>query len=142
MTFGDGFSSILSMILISTGIIAAFLIFYVIRKHRRQGNIDSNDFMQRYVTLLEGTNPASGVIESYWNGFLLMRWIATVFIMVVVRNSYSLQILMLLGMSWVFTLFLVVGKPKREDKDNKIAVFNELLISVYLYLMICLSGFS
>ena len=86
MTIGDGFSSIMSIILIPACIIATVLIFYVIWKYRRLGKLESNAFIQRYGTLIENTNPGGGIVGSYWNGFILNRWIATVFIMIVVRN--------------------------------------------------------
>ena len=77
------------MIIIPGGFIATSLIFYIIWKYRKEGKLESEEFTLRYGALTEGTFPA-GIIGSFWNVFILIRWILTIFILVVVRESYSI----------------------------------------------------
>ena len=49
---------------------------------------------------------------------------------------------MLLLLSWVFTLMLIIGNPKKDLIDNRVSIFNELMVSAYLYVMMTLSDYN
>ena len=70
-----------------------------------------------------------------------MRWVFTILIIVVLRDSAPAQICLLLSASLFFQSLHLYSKPFEKSIDQKIAFFNELMISIYLYLLICLTDF-
>lgn len=39
-------------------------------------------------------------------------------------------------------LIIIIGQPLLEHLENRMALFNEVMISVYLYVSIALTGFN
>ena len=62
-------------------------------------------------------------------------------IMTLLRNIFYLQIFTLLVVSVVFQSMIVGFKPMLTKVDNNMLLFNEIMVSIYLYLLICLTDF-
>jgi hypothetical protein len=98
----------------------------------------SESFQKTYGALIDGQSLDNSV-GRFWKPIQNVRWIITITVLIVLRDSYSLQICLLLALSWVFSALLIGFKPFESPLDVKLAIFNELMVSVYLYLMLCLT---
>ena len=70
-----------------------------------------------------------------------MRWTATMLIMTLLRHNFYLQIFPLLALSIGFQLMILSSKPMLSKRDNNMLLFNELMVSAYLYLLLCLTDY-
>lgn len=66
----------------------------------------------------------------------MTRWMATNLILVVLRESPVGQIFTLLSISLLVQALLIFGKPLENPADNKMGLFNEAMVSSYLYIML------
>ena len=62
-------------------------------------------------------------------------------IMTLLRHNFYLQIFVLLAISIVFQLMILGSHPMLKKLDNRMLLFNELMVSIYLYLLLCLTDF-
>ena len=81
-------------------------------------------------------------VSVYWNIIYLLRWCLTLVIMVFLTDHYSLQILSILFVSYLYQIVALWGKPFIEPSENTWVAVNEVLVDVYLYTMVTLSGNS
>jgi hypothetical protein len=72
----------------------------------------------------------------------LVRWTVTVIVLVISRNYPEFQIFSLLITSTTFQILLYKGKPYADMLDNKLALFNETMVSVYLYILLGLTDYN
>lgn len=121
-------------------ILIVILVF--LRKATKSGAIaNEKEFSERFGGLTDGQNIRT-TIGIYWNVIIIVRWIVTILVIVMLREFSSLQILSLLIVSKIFLVLLVFGKPFEEIREIKSSIFNELMVSLYLYIMMCLTDFS
>lgn len=78
----------------------------------------------------------------YWKMLVLARWILTIGVIICMRDLYALQILLLFCSSIVFQILLILNKPLDGYREHRMSVFNELAVSLYLYLLMCLTDFN
>ena len=62
-------------------------------------------------------------------------------IMTLLRHNFYLQIFPLLALSAVFQALILASKPMLSKLDNRMLLFNELMVSLYLYLLLCLTDY-
>ena len=62
-------------------------------------------------------------------------------IMTFLRENFYVQIFTLLGISFVFQVMIAGSKPMLDNLDNNMLLFNEIMVSIYLYLLLCLTDF-
>jgi len=62
-------------------------------------------------------------------------------ILIVLNKYYSFQISLLLIISVFFQSILLSKRLFIDPLDQKISFFNEMAVSIYLYLMLCLTDF-
>ena len=77
----------------------------------------------------------------YWNIIVLLRWNITLAVIVLLRNYSALQIQSFLIISLCVQFLILKYKPIEESLDNKMSIFNEIMVSVYLYFTISLTDF-
>jgi phosphoglycerol transferase MdoB-like AlkP superfamily enzyme len=77
----------------------------------------------------------------YWRPLVLMRWTATMLIMTLLRHKFYLQIFLLIGISTVFQAMILGSKPMLANLGNYMLLFNEIMVSLYLYHLLCLTDF-
>jgi hypothetical protein len=71
-----------------------------------------------------------------------MRWVLTVLTLIVLRDFYSLQ-LILLYMFSLYTQYLLINlKPMQDMTENYLGLFNEFMVQFYIYLMIALTEYN
>lgn len=80
-------------------------------------------------------------IGKYWKMLLLLRWLSTIFILVHLRDFYALQILLLLVSSVIFQVLQISYLLMSDWLEYSITLFNELMVSLYLTLMLLLTDF-
>jgi hypothetical protein len=91
--------------------------------------------------MLEGLS-LSGISGKYWNVLLMIRWALVSVILVVARDYPALQIITNLFLSHLYQFMIIRGKPMEDSFENKMAFFNELMVSLYLYLLISLTDYN
>jgi ABC-type Co2+ transport system permease subunit len=62
-------------------------------------------------------------------------------IMTLLRHNFYLQIFPLLAISFFFQVMIIGSKPMLSMLENYMMLFNEIMVSVYLYLLLCLTDF-
>ena len=62
-------------------------------------------------------------------------------IMTLLRHNFYQQIFSLLTISIAFQVMIVGSKPMLCKLDNNMLLFNEIMVSIYLYLLLCLTDF-
>jgi hypothetical protein len=77
----------------------------------------------------------------FWKPLILLRWTVTMLIMTLLRHSFYQQIFLLLAISFAFQVMIVGSKPMLCRVDNNMLLFNEIMVSIYLYLLLCLTDF-
>ena len=91
---------------------------------------DSDTFKSKYSELLQdGMHPQ-------WKPVTLIRWSVTLLILVFLRDTYALQIQLLIFSSVVFQGLLLM-----QGQGKDIVFFNEVANSVYLYVVMLLTDF-
>lgn len=98
---------------------------------------------KQYQALFEGLQiKQKGTLGAYWNIIILGRWMITILILVVLRNYNAIQIMLLLLLSFFSMMLLIVAKPMASMIENKALIFNEAMVSLYLYLLMTLTDFN
>ena len=62
-------------------------------------------------------------------------------IMTFLRHNFYQQIFALLAISFAFQVMIAGSKPMLDKLDNHMLLFNEVMVSIYLYLLLCLTDF-
>ncbi len=118
---------------------AIFLMYQVVKNNTNK--IESQEFNCKYGTILEGIN-VKKIAGQYWNVIILMRWSITITVLVCLRNLPDYQIIILLILSIFIECLSVRYKPLSDPLENKISLFNEFMVSIYLYLLLGLTDFN
>jgi hypothetical protein len=66
----------------------------------------------------------------------------TTAILIFVRDHSEIQVLLLLLISVLYSILLIIGKPFESTFENKMSLFTELMVSLYIYLLLCLTDFT
>jgi hypothetical protein len=132
---GITLSSVLS-ILVGIGVVAIIGVFYWIIRTKRE----LESFSQKYGTLTERLNTYTK-IGTHWNVIILLRWLWTNTVLILFRDHCEFQILSLLITSIVFQSLILVGNPMPSPVENKVSLFNEVMVSLYLYTLLHLTDF-
>jgi hypothetical protein len=96
------------------------------------GALTDGLFMKKNCTNLAG----------YWNFINLIRWSITIAIMILLRNYNAIQMIFLLIISIIFQGIIILAKPFVDSLRNKTILFVEIMISLYLYNLLCLTEFT
>lgn len=108
---------------------------YVIRKFS-----DEKEFAARFGATIDGLN-AKRTVGLYWQPITLMRWTLTNMILVFLRENYVAQIISFLLLSIFFQALILRAKPFDTPLDNKMNLWIEICVSLYLYAQIALTDF-
>lgn len=78
-------SSVLSLVLLPATCLAVILVTWIIYKHHKAKTIRSEEFQERFGTLVAGMNlnTTTGV---FWNPIILIRWTITNLIMLMIAD--------------------------------------------------------
>ena len=134
-------SSFLSVVLGAALMLSIIASAFIIRYYRGKKELETETFRSKYGTLLEGLN-TNCFFGCYWNVLILIRWTLTIEVFVLLRDFYSLQVMSLLVLSLLFQVLTIIGKPMKEMRDNRISLFNEVMVSLYIYLLYTLTDYS
>ena len=58
------------------------------------------------------------------------------------RDFSNAQILLNIGLSWLFQIIIVRGRPLHDGFENAMLLFNEMMVSFYLYVLISLTDYN
>lgn len=126
------FSCILSIF-----IIASYLLTIIIGSFLIKNRNEIPDFESRFGTLTEGLNlPKNSKVAPYWNLIQLLRWLLTSLILVNLADFPLLQVLFIQSLCVTMQLLLISSRPV---PFHALSLCNEILISLYLYLMLPLT---
>ncbi len=73
---------------------------------------------------------------------VLIRWSAVSQILVILRNNPTLQIQSNILISWLFMMLIIFGSPLEDSFENKMLIFNETMVAMYLYILTTLTDFN
>ena len=77
----------------------------------------------------------------YWKPVTLLRWVFTLIILVDLNDLPALQILLLIIFSVVNQCLILKFRPYETPSLNWLSFFNELAVTIYLYLTLMMSGY-
>lgn len=132
-------SKMLSIAIICTLPLSLLASLYVLNRNSTDTTTDSFD--HKFGTLTEGLN-LSTVIGRNWNILLMTRWFLTNLILVTQKDSPVGQIFILLSISVLVQGLIIYGKPLENERENHMGLFNEAMVSAYLYTMLSLTEFN
>ncbi|TNV87226.1 hypothetical protein FGO68_gene10292 [Halteria grandinella] len=113
----------------------------VLHNAKAKGMLEDEAFTSQYEDLIDGLNLTT-TVGLYWNIIIFVRWIITIAIIILFRDVNSVQITLLMTLSIFFMALLQLGRPFPSPPDVTLATLNELLISAYLYLLMCLTDYN
>jgi hypothetical protein len=131
-------SSVLSIAILVILAISKGFEIYVIHKHKEKYHLE--EFKFSYGAIIEGLNSDTKA-GRYWNPLILMRWGLTIAIMVFLNQHSAVQILVLLMVSVIFQIIIVISNPMTDIRDQRMTWIIEMSVSIYLYILICLTDF-
>ena len=136
-------SSYLSLIVFITLITVLILLFLKVwRITRNLNQYELIEFKTYYSVLTESLKETKREkLIYYWKPLLLIRWSLTLLILIVLYDKPAFQILSLLSLSVIWQCLILFSKPFDSKAVNIISFYNELSVSVYLYLAFLLSDF-
>lgn len=108
---------------------------YAIRKFNGDKGYES-----RFGATIDGLNPQSKA-GLYWQPITLIRWTLTNIILVFLRDHYAVQIISFLIISVVAQALIVSAQPFDSALDNRMNLFIEICVSLYLYAQLALTDF-
>ncbi len=134
-------SSVMTIVII-VSLLSAILVFIKILKNQKVSgqSLNDKDYKENYGTLTVGLN-TNTAIGSYWNVITLVRWLWTTIVLIFLRDHSEFQIIFLLITSIVFQCLIILGQPMPSPIENKVSVFNEVMVSLYLYTLMDLTDF-
>ncbi len=113
----------------------------IIHKYDKLKALDSLEFKGAYGAITDGLT-VSGFVGKYWMIHMLIRWTIVSIILVALRDYSTFQILLNIVYSWFSQVLIVIGKPLENRFENKMLMFNELMVSIYLYILISLTDYN
>ncbi|TNV86600.1 hypothetical protein FGO68_gene11197 [Halteria grandinella] len=114
-SIGIGINFYLSTVIFA-GTLISIVVFFVIIK---QGTAGDN----RYSTLIEGLNSKQSNFAKYWTVWILTKWTLMCFVLILLTDYPGQQL----------------TRPMDSRIDNAICLFNELMASIYLHVLIGLT---
>jgi hypothetical protein len=66
----------------------------------------------------------------------------TITILIVLRDTAEYQILTLFVISVFFQILLIIGRPIDNLLDHRFSIFNEIMVTLYLYLLLTLTDYA
>ena len=113
----------------------------VIGKNYTAKTLSSQDYQTKFKNLTEGLRVES-TLGRYWTVITLARWSTLCIILVTLRSYYIFQIVSLLMQSVLVQTLIIHGQPMLDHVENKISLFNEIMVSLFLYVMITLTEYN
>jgi hypothetical protein len=131
--------SFLSFVIVSSLMISLIGIWWVTKKH--EDKLTDAVAVKKFDTLFQGLNLRTR-IGRYWNTLVLARWGITIYILIVLREASEVQIGLLLIISVLFQTLLLFGHPWEDEVEHRLSLFNEVMVSLYLYLLLTLTDYN
>ena len=130
-------SSISSIVLLCACLIFLPVIWRIINKGI-SNKTERKNFDLKFGSLIENQRADANAIAAYWQLLTLMRWTVSTAILIFVKDRCLAQIILLLLVSILYQILLIIGKPFVNSFDNKMSLFTEIMVSVYIYLLLWL----
>ena len=86
-TSGDGFSSVLSIILLVCSLLSILATIAVVYMYNRANKLEGHEFERRFGSIVELADPKF-FLGRYWTSIILLRWFVTIVVIVCLRDSY------------------------------------------------------
>ena len=103
--------------------------------HANKGRYHLKEFKIRFGKIVVGLKTQL-FIGRYWSPLLLIRWAATIIIMVFLKENCIAQIIVLLLISVIFQILLAIANPMIDKSDRRLTWIIEVSVSIYLYVSI------
>ncbi|TNV87291.1 hypothetical protein FGO68_gene9418 [Halteria grandinella] len=131
--FSD-FISVLGVLYVTQGIL---VIVYLVKYKYKQ-----IFFFKQCGTLVEGVRHETSLLSRFYVPYLMIKWLLTSMILVILRDHPATQIFVFLIISVISQGYLIYVQPLDTRLENAISLFNELMVSLYLYVLISLTDYN
>jgi hypothetical protein len=132
------FSSGFSLVLLSASLVSLPILWIIIKR----GMVNNKEeFKKKCGALIEEQRAYNSRIAAYWKLLNLIRWTLTAVILIFLRDYNQFQIVTLLILSILFSCFIAGARPFEESIKNKMSLITESIVSIYLYILMCLTDF-
>lgn len=135
--------SLASMFCLSVALLTPFIFAFMI--HRNIHKIEKKSFVDKLGSLTErlrSTMLSYSRLPLYSNIFDYIRTLITVVVLVRLRVYPGVQAMILLCVSVLKQAYILHARPFTEPIENRIALFNEYLISIYIYGIFLLTDYN
>lgn len=134
-------STVLTYFILILVHIVILIMTAIIRKNTNNNNLKTQAFNEKYGAIIDGLT-LSGFVGKYWYLLVLTRWSVVSVILVALRDFSTFQIQLNILLSWFFQFIILRGKPLANKLENSMLIFNELMVSTYLYVLISLTDYN
>ncbi|TNV87158.1 hypothetical protein FGO68_gene6251 [Halteria grandinella] len=122
--------------------------------YRNQPKLKSVAFQESYGTLIQGlrvrvrAKKIREKVTPYWNVIAMVRWGASIVTFVFLKDAPAIQIILNIMLSLLFTILTAYIKPFESGtanssiNENSFKIFNEILVTYYLILMLMLTDIT
>ena len=129
-------------ILVFIALIVTFVLIFI-RVYRLTRKLDDQSielFNIRFSVINESLKETKRhSLIFYWKPLNLLRWVLTLIFLVTLKDTPSFQILTLLILSVLQQALIICYLPYDTKEINLLSLYNELAVSVYLYLGLLLT---
>ncbi|TNV86838.1 hypothetical protein FGO68_gene11786 [Halteria grandinella] len=136
---GDYMSSLASIALLPLTFYVPVMIFTIIARFRPR--LKSKWFEKVFGSLIEGLN-LDYINTQYWQAFIIIKWMITIIVLVGMKNVPAFQISTLYFISVFRQGQILVLRPFQQKGQNWLSLFNESMISAYLWHAIALTDIN
>ncbi len=132
--------SFVVMTVIAGSLVAIFIKIRSLSKNYDEETI--REFKQKYSPLTADLrDTCSSSLVLYWKAINQVRCLITLTILLTLNSLPAVQMLLLLILSVIQQLMIIKSLPYESTLTNAIVLFNELAVSIYLYLALMLSDY-
>ncbi len=133
--------AIFVLIFLMITLVIIFMKIKLLTKLQSQKSI--REFNSKFSNLTEGLKDTHSKKEIYfWRLLSLLRSLLTLILLVTLNNMPAILITVLLVLSLCFQLLQLVYNPYSNKTINYLSLFNEVAVSVYLYLALLLTDYT
>ncbi|TNV87261.1 hypothetical protein FGO68_gene1328 [Halteria grandinella] len=130
-SLGLRFNFYLSAIIFA-GTLFSIIVFYSII-------ISGKAEQSKYSTLIDGLKSDRRGFAQYWTIWTLVKWSLMCFVLILLKDCPALQVQLLTLLSIFSTMLQFKVQPMDCALENAICLFNELMATFYLYVLISLA---
>ncbi|TNV86552.1 hypothetical protein FGO68_gene222 [Halteria grandinella] len=137
---GEGLASFIAFLIVITFILTPLAFLLVLIRNKDFIEIQQQQYLDRYGTITYNLKTIR-FSQYIYHTLTVQKWQVTAIMLVFLRDTPSLQTIVLLFQSVMMQIYLIRYKPFIEPRDNHLELINELLYCIYIYSYIMISDY-